>query len=115
VKANYIPTSNADFHAFLKAIRLSPTGKILICLVMEDPVIQAKKLEVVRPIMYLLIIISILKTNEMLILMLSCRRRLKIKVWPSAMAPRKSALGWKGPWSDWHLMYVLSFISLCLF
>ncbi|PLW19672.1 hypothetical protein PCANC_08940 [Puccinia coronata f. sp. avenae] len=45
VKANYIPTSNAKFHAFLEAIRLSPTSKILIRLVMEDPVIQAKKLE----------------------------------------------------------------------
>jgi hypothetical protein len=82
---------------------------------MEDPVIQAKKLEVVRPI---LIIISILKTNEMLIPIFSCRRRLRIKFWPSAMALRKSALGWKGPWSDQHLMYVLAcltVISLCLF
>jgi thermostable 8-oxoguanine DNA glycosylase len=53
VKADYIPTSNAKFHLFLEAIRLSPTSKILIRLVMEDPVVQAKKLEAVCPISYI--------------------------------------------------------------
>jgi hypothetical protein len=97
VKANYIPTSDAKFHLFLNAIRLSPTSKILIRLVMEDPVVQAMKLEAVCPFLFLLININILKSNEFLIPMFSPRRGLRIKVWPSAMAPRKSVLRWKGP------------------
>jgi hypothetical protein len=40
-------TSNTEFHPFLEAIRMSPTSKIVIKLVMEDPVVQAKKLEAV--------------------------------------------------------------------
>jgi hypothetical protein len=81
---------------------------------MEDPVVQAKKLEAVCPISYFFIIINILKTYQMLIPMFTCRRGLTIKVWPSAMAPRKSVLGWKGPWSEPHLMYVQSHFHLYL-
>jgi hypothetical protein len=64
---------------------------------MEDPVVQAMKLEAVCPFLFLLININILKSNEFLIPMFSPRRGLRIKVWPSAMAPRKSVLRWKGP------------------
>jgi hypothetical protein len=47
VKSDRTVTSDTEFHPFLEAIRMSPTSKIVIKLVMEDPVVQAKKLEAV--------------------------------------------------------------------
>ncbi|PLW37259.1 hypothetical protein PCASD_09418 [Puccinia coronata f. sp. avenae] len=45
VNSDCTVTSNTKFHPFLEVIRMSPTSKIVIKLVMEDPVVQAKKIE----------------------------------------------------------------------
>jgi hypothetical protein len=92
--SKYSVSSNSEFQRFMGAVLDNPTSQVIICVLMADPSMVAKKLE--RVSMFLGPSSPLLISDLLMLGLISsiCRKRPRTRAWPSTMATKRSAVCW---------------------